>query len=285
MKDKICLITGANAGIGKTTALGLAKLGARIVIISRNKERGEKALKEIASESGNENIDLFTADLASFASIRKLAKEIRSRYDKLDVLINNAGIFVSELQYTEDKIEMQWGVNHLAPFLLTHLLMDTLKKAGSARIVNVSSRVHLRGTIHFNGLNLTSNYDGLRAYSQSKLANVLFTYELAARLEGTGVTANCLHPGGVKTHFVDKNASGFYKVGWILLKPFMISPTKGAETSVYLASSEEVKGVTGKYFDKCRPKRSSRRSYDKAVAKRLWEVSEELTADYADRTD
>ena len=280
MKNKICLITGANAGIGKTTALGLAKLGARIVMVSRDKERGERALKEIVSESGNENIDLLTADLASFKSIRKLAEEIRSRYDKLDVLINNAGTFVSELKYTEDKIEMQWGVNHLAPFLLTHLLMDTLKKAGSARIVNVSSRVHFRGAIHFDDLNLTSRYDGLKAYSQSKLANVLFTSELAERLQGTGVTANCLHPGGVRTHFVDKNASGIYKIGWILLKPFMISPSKGAETSVYLASSEEVEGVTGKYFDKCRPKRSSHISYDKAVAKRLWEVSEELTADY-----
>ena len=280
MKNKICLITGANAGIGKTTALGLAKLGARVVMVSRNKEMGEEALKEIASESGNENIDLLTADLASFASIRKLAEEIRSRYDKLDVLINNAGIFMSELQYTEDKIEMQWGVNHLAPFLLTHLLMDTLKKASSARIVNVSSRVHFRGVINFDDLNMTSRYDGLKAYSQSKLANVLFTSELAERLQGTGVTANCLHPGGVRTHFVDKNASGIYKVGWILLKPFMISPSQGAETSVYLASSEEVEGVTGKYFDKCKPRRSSRISYDKDVAKRLWEVSEELTADY-----
>ena len=282
MKNKICLITGANAGIGKTTALGLAKLGARIVMVSRDKERGERALKEIVSESGNENIDLLTADLASFKSIRKLAEEIRSRYDKLDVLINNAGTFVSELKYTEDKIEMQWGVNHLAPFLLTHLLMDTLKKAASARIVNVSSRVHFRGAINFDDLNLTSRYDGLKAYSQSKLANVLFTYELAERLQDTGVTANCLHPGGVRTHFVDKNASGIYKVGWILLKPFMISPSKGAETSVYLASSEEVEGVTGKYFDKCRPRKSSRISYDKAVAKRLWEVSEGLTAEYAD---
>jgi len=276
MRNKICLITGANAGIGKNTALGLAKLGARVVMVSRNKERGEKALKDIASESGNENIDLLTADLASFASIRKLAEEIRSRYDKLDVLINNAGTFVTELQYTEDKIEMQWGVNHLAPFLLTHLLMDTLKKADSARIVNVSSRVHFRGSIHFDDLDLITRYDGLKAYSQSKLANVLFTYELAERLEGTGITANCLHPGGVRTHFVNKNASGIYKVGWILMKPFMISPSKGAETSVYLASSEEVEGFTGKYFVRCRPRRSSRKSYNKAVARRLWEVSEEL---------
>ena len=248
MKDKICLITGANAGIGKSTALELAKLGARVVMVSRNKERGEQALIEIAAESGNENIDLLTADLASFASVRKLAEEIKSRYDKLDVLVNNAGTFVTDLQHTEDKIEMQWGVNHLSPFLLTHLLMDTLKNAGSARIVNVSSRIHFRGTIHFDDLNLASRYDGLKAYAQSKLANVLFTYELAERLQGTGVTANCLHPGGVRTHFADKNASGIYKLGWLIGKPFMISVSKGAETSVYLASSKEVEGVSGKYL-------------------------------------
>ena len=301
MKNKICLITGANAGIGKFTAMGLAKSGAKVIMVSRNKEKGQKALQEIVEKTGNNQVELLTADFASFESVKKLALEFLSKYNKLDVLINNAGTFFSELQYSKDGIEMQFAVNHLAPFLLTNLLLDTLKKSSSSRIINVSSKLHYRGSMDFDDLYLKAQsaerlahgvlrhapcalrsahkkgYDGLKAYCQSKLANVLFTYELSRRLEGTGITVNCLHPGGVRTGLANKNASGIYKIGWIFIKPFMISPVTGAKTSIYLASSNEVEGITGKYFDKCKPQRSSRISCDREIAGRLWEVSEELT--------
>ena len=246
-------------------------------MVSRNKEKGQKALQEIVGKTGNNQVELLTADFNSFESVKKLAIEFKSKYNKLDVLINNAGTFFSELQYSKDGIEMQFAVNHLAPFLLTNLLLDTLKKSSSSRIINVSSKLHYRGSMDFDDLYLKKGYDGLKAYCQSKLANVLFTYELSRRLEGSGITANCLHPGGVRTGLVNKNTSGIYKIVWIFLKPFMISPVTGAITSIYLASSNEVEGVTGKYFDKCKPYRSSRISCDKEIAHRLWEVSEKLT--------
>lgn len=277
MKNKICLITGANSGIGKFTAMGLAKSGAKVIMVSRNKEKGQKTLQEIVGKTGNNEVELLTADFASFESVKKLVLEYKSKYNKLDVLINNAGTFFSELHYTKDGIEMQFAVNHLAPFLLTNLLLDTLKKSSSPRIINVSSKLHYRGSMDFDDLYLKKGYDGLKAYCQSKLANVLFTYELSRRVEGTGITVNCLHPGGVRTGLVNKNTSGIYKIGWIFLKPFMISPVTGAITSIYLAGSNEVEGMTGKYFDKCKPKRSSRISCDREIARRLWEVSEKLT--------
>lgn len=276
MEGKTVLITGGNAGIGYATAVGLAEKGARTIIVTRNERKGEKAVKEIKEESGSDKVSFLTADLSSQKEVRALASAFKERYDKLDVLINNAGAFFSEFKLTGDGIERQWAINHLAPFLLTNLLLDTLKKSAPARIVNVSSRAHYRGEIHFDDLNLSKNYRGYpTAYAQSKLANVLFTYELDRRLQGTDVTANCLHPGVVKTSIAQKNSSGISSFIWGLFKPFMVTPEEGAKTSIYLASSPEVEGVSGKYFDNCKPKKSSKLSHDIELAKKLWEVSEE----------
>lgn len=277
MKGKIVLITGANSGIGKATAVALAKMGAKVVMMTRLKERGEIARQEVIATSGNSDIDLMQCDLADMASIRSFAAEFHSKYEQLDVLINNAGIYVAERQETADGFEYQIGVNHLGHFLLTHLLMDLLKKSAPARIINVSSGAHIGGRINFDDLHLTKRYSSWKSYAQSKLANVLFTYELARRLEGTGVTANCLHPGFVKTRFaVDRKTekvSPMMKVSSL----FSIPPEKGAETSVYLASSPEVEGVSGKYFVRMKAASSGRNSYDPVIARKLWDLSVHLT--------
>ncbi|MDX2001945.1 MAG: SDR family oxidoreductase [Chitinophagales bacterium] len=278
MKNKICLITGGNAGIGKATAVGLAKQGAQVVIVSRSEEKAQQAVKDIIAQSNNQQVDYLIADLASQQSIRQLAAEFKSKYSQLHVLVNNAGAFFSEYGLTEDGIERQWAVNHLAPFLLTNLLLDVLKASAPARIVNVSSRAHYRGKIDFEDLNGTKNYDGFfKAYSQSKLANVLFTAELDRRLKGTGVTANSLHPGVVSTEIAQKNSSGWAYWGWTFLRPFMVSTEQGAATSVFLASSPKVEGVSGKYFEKSKEKKPGKLAQDAALAKRLWEVSAQLT--------
>lgn len=281
MKDKICLITGANAGIGFETAKGLAKLGAQILMVSRDLARGETARKEIVASTGNKNIHLFTCDFSLQQDIRKLAADVKAHTRRLDVLVNNAGCFFTELHRTSEGIEMQFAVNHLGYFLLTAELLDLLKASSPSRIVNVSSNANYSGKIAFDYLDggKPENYNGLRAYSQTKLANVLFTYELARRLEGTGITANCLHPGVIKTDIAQKNASGKYYWAWTLAKPFMLSLEKGARTTIYLASSDEVEGVTGKYFFRCREKRSADLSYDDALAKKLWEVSAEMVSE------
>lgn len=277
MKDKTILITGANTGIGKATAIALAKKGAKVVIVVRNDKKAAQAANEISKESGSNAISYFAADLSSQQAVRKLALDFKSSHNRLDVLINNAGCFFSDLQWTDEKFEMQFATNHLSPFLLTNLLLDLLKASAPARIVNVSSHSHYRGKIHFGDLNLQDKYNGLVAYEQSKLCNVLFSNELARRLEGTGVTVNSLHPGVVKTEIAQKNATGIYKLAWSIIKPFMISQEQGAATSVYLASADEVKGVTGKYFAKSKEKYPSRLAQDEALAKKLWEVSAELT--------
>ncbi|PCJ82793.1 MAG: short-chain dehydrogenase [Flavobacteriales bacterium] len=277
MQNKTCIITGANTGIGKATAKGLAEMGAKVVMVCRSEERGKAAQEEIKQQTGNENVDLLIGDLASFSSTRKLAAEINSGYEKIDVLINNAAVFYTDLTYSEDDIEMQFHVNHLGYFLLTNLLLDKIKASASARIINVSSRGHLQGNIHFDDLNLKNGYDGLKAYSQAKLANVLFTYELAKRLEETDVTANCLHPGGIATNLALNNSKGsIYNFIWRIVYPFLSSHENGAKTSVHLASSDKVKGITGKYFSKCRPVRSSRRSHNKELAEKLWQLSEKM---------
>jgi NAD(P)-dependent dehydrogenase (short-subunit alcohol dehydrogenase family) len=255
MGEKVCLITGATSGIGRATAIGLANMGARVVMVGRDRDRGEAALAEIKEKTTNPSVDLMLADLSSQEEIRRLAVEFNETHPRLD------------------------AVNHLAYFLLTNLLLDVLKTSAPSRIVNVSSGDHTNGTIDFDDLQGEKGYKGPKAYSQSKLANVLFTYELARRLEGTGITANCLHPGGrvpVRTNF-GSGVSGVFGVMVRSLRPLMISPEKGADTSISLASSPEVEGLSGRYFVKKAEARSSDVSYDERLARRLWEVSAQLT--------
>jgi NAD(P)-dependent dehydrogenase (short-subunit alcohol dehydrogenase family) len=279
MKDKVCLVTGANSGIGKATALGLSKLGARVVMVCRSKERGMATRDEIITASGNPDIDLMLADLASQASIRQMTADFKSRYTRLHVLINNAGVAPTRRSVTVGGIETIFAVNYLAPFLLTNLLLDTLKASAPARVINIAGDFHRKATIQFDDLMSEKKYDGYQANNQAKLALILFTYELARRLEGTGVTVNCLHPGAVATDSIksDPDVPAFGRLIYGLVKPFFLSPEKGAETTLYLASSPEVEDVTGKYFIRKKAAESSQESYDVEIARRLWNVSAELT--------
>ena len=276
MKDKLCIVTGANSGIGRAAALGLAKLGARVVLVCRDSGRGEEARQHIIGQSGNESVDLLVGDLSSQRSTRELAAEIQGRYQRLDVLVNNAGRLISHRSVTEDGLETTFALNHLGYFLLTNLLVDLLKVSAHSRVVNVASSAHRMGTIDFDDLQYEEGYGGYKAYSRSKLANVLFTYELARRLEGTGVTVNCMHPGTVRTNLF-KGATGPIAFCLNMLKPLMRSLSSGAETVVYLASSPDLEGITGRYFFNKKACRSSRISYDAAMAQRLWQVSSQFT--------
>lgn len=270
------LVTGANAGIGKVTARELAKMGATVVMVARSRERGTAALAEVKAASGNNRVDLLLADLSSQASIRQLADDFRAKYDHLHVLVNNAGAYFMKRQETVDGLEMTFALNHLGYFMLTLLLLDMLKASAPARIVNVTSGAHFGGRLNFDDLQAKKRYAGFPVYGASKLANVLFTYELARRLEGTGVTANCLHPGFVASNFAHNN--GFLaQLGMKALRPFALSVEQGAETSIYLASSPEVEGVTGKYFTKKKAVKSSAQSYDVETARHLWQASADLT--------
>jgi NAD(P)-dependent dehydrogenase (short-subunit alcohol dehydrogenase family) len=271
MREKVCLVTGSNSGIGKETALGLARLGATVVMVCRDQSKGAAAQAEIKTQSGNPSVDLLIADLSSQQSIRQLAREITERYPQVHVLVNNAGVSPSQRALTSDGIEKTFAVNHLAPFLLTNLLLERLKASAPARVVTVASSG--QSAINFDDLQGEKHYSMLGAYGQSKLANILFTYELARRLEGTGVTANCLHPGVVSTNL----AREFNPLFRAMARLFFISPAKGAQTSIYLASSPEVEGVSGKYFTKKREIPSSKESHDTASARRLWQISEQLT--------
>lgn len=278
MQGKTILISGATNGIGKQSALELAKMGAQIVIIGRNKAKTEETLREIQSSSGNKDVHALIADLSSMAEVRRVADDFKKQYARLDVLLNNAGSFFSERQESVDGYEMTFALNHLSYFLLTHLLLDRLKANAPSRIVSVSSEAHMMSPLNFDDLQSKQSYGmaGFRPYGQSKLMNVMFTYELARRLTGTGVTANALHPGAVNTGF-GKNNRGLMNIAMKIFTFFAIKVEDGAKTSVYLASSPEVEGVTGKYFDKCKQKQSSQVSYDEAAQKRLWEISEQLT--------
>ncbi|MFX1538353.1 MAG: SDR family oxidoreductase [Promethearchaeota archaeon] len=279
MDEKICLVTGATSGIGKATALELARMGATVVIVGRNKERSTLIQREIQNRTGNQSVGLLIADLSSQKSVRNLSQTFKSKYQQLYVLINNAGTFLTKRHVTEDGLEMTLAVNYLSRFLLTNLLLDVLKKSAPARIINVAGEYHTKGEIYFDDINLEHNYSGSRANNQAKLADVLFTYELARRLDGTNVTVNCLHPGAVKTGavFKDKDASFSMKTMYTIFSIFFKSPEKGAETSVYLASSPEVEGVTGKYFVNKKVKKSAPKTYDTGLQKRLWDVSVSLT--------
>ena len=276
MSGKVCLITGANSGIGKATALGLAKLDATVVIVSRDKDKGEAALIEIRMLSGNKNTDAMVADLSSQDSVRELAHDFMARYKKLHVLINNAGIFLPRRVLTVDGLEATFATNHLGHFLLTNLLLNELKSSAPARIINITSSAHYGTEIDFEDLQGEKKYGGYHAYSQSKLANVLFTYQLAKQLEGTGVTVNCLHPGVVRTGFA-KDQAGLMNILFRIGSPFMMSPEKSAKAVIYLAASPELEGVSGKFFSKGKEKKSSKESYDIASAEKLWKVSAELT--------
>lgn len=286
MKNRVCMVTGASSGVGRATALGLAGLGATAVLVCRDRAKGEAARTEIIESSGNEAVELLIADLASQEAIRQLVRDFAATHDQLHVLVNNAGVYLTKRRVSGDGMEMTFAVNYLARFLLANLLLDTLKRSAPARIVDVAGAYHKKGTIAFDDLQGEKSYDGARANAQSKLANVLFTYELARRLQDTGVTANCLHPGAVGTGLVEKdpNYPSLLRFVYRLSKPFMKSPEKGAATSIYLASSPEVDGVTGKYFVAKKQATSSEESHDAELARRLWDVSLKLTGHHGPKT-
>ena len=276
MHDKICVVTGATSGIGLVTAQALARQDATLIVIARNAERGAATVSRIQQETGNSAVELMIADLSAQEQVRQLASEIQHRFARLDVLVNNAGAFFARRQLSRDGLEMTFALNHLAYFLLTNLLLNPLKAADSARIVNVSSEAHRRARLDFSDLQGQYRYTGWRAYARSKLANILFTYELVRRLEGTSILANALHPGFVATNFGRNNRS-LTAMFFRILQLAAISPEEGAQTIIYLASSPEVKGITGEYFVKQKAVRSSPAAYDGAAAERLWQVSAELT--------
>ncbi len=278
MAGQTVLVTGGTSGIGKATATGLAAMGARVGITGRDPARTRAAALDIAAASGHPSVDPFPADVSSQAEVRRLADAVLAAYPRLDVLVNNAGGFWATRRVTADGLEYTFAVNHLAPFLLTSLLLDRLKASAPARIVTVSSGAHASGTIDFDDLQGERRYSGQRAYSQSKLANVMFTYELARRLDGTGVTATALHPGVVRTGFAAEDPSPVLKAFLPLIRVFLKTPEQGAATSIYLASAPGAEGVTGEYFADSKPKASSRSSYDTTAAARLWQVSLDLTA-------
>jgi retinol dehydrogenase-14 len=275
MEGKIVLITGGTSGIGKAAATALAAMGAEVVVTGRNRGRGEAALAEIRRASGSEKVSLMIADLAVQAEVRKLADNFRERHDRLDVLVNNAGLIQSKRKETPDGIELTLAVNHLAPFLLTNLLLDLLEKSAPSRVITVSSEARRHAEIDFDDLQSERRYRAFPVYGMTKKANILFTYELAERLEGTGVVANCVHPGGVNTNFGDDNRSP----GILLFrafKPFMRTPEQGADTVIYLAFSPEAAEMNGMYLTD-REEVSPAEPRDAAAQKRLWEVSTSLT--------
>jgi NAD(P)-dependent dehydrogenase (short-subunit alcohol dehydrogenase family) len=276
MTGKTVLITGATGGIGRAAAVALSSMGARVGITGRDRARAEDAAATIARESGNSAVDVFVADMSSQTEVRRLASEVLAAYPRLDVLLNNVGGFWAHRHATADGLEHTFALNHLAPFLLTSLLLERLKTSAPARVVTVSSGAQSMGSIDFDDLMGDRKYSGQRAYNQSKLANVMFTYELAKRLEGTGVTATVLHPGITSTGFGREDQARGWGPLIAVMRRFMKSPDQGAETSVYLASSLGAEGLTGKYFANRTPKKTHRASYDAAITARLWQVSAEL---------
>jgi NAD(P)-dependent dehydrogenase (short-subunit alcohol dehydrogenase family) len=277
MTGKVCLVTGATSGLGQATAHALARLDATVAIVGRNLEKSAATVAQIKKLSGNPNVDFLLADLSSQAAIHQMAQQFKERYRRLDILINNAGAVFMQRRESVDGIEMTFALNHLGYFLLTNLLLDVLKASAPTRIVNTSSELHRKAHLDFGDLQNARRYRGMNAYHQSKLANVLFTYELARRLGGTGVTTNVLSPGLVATN-LGMNNRGLSPLMKRLVDRMMgISPEEGARTGVYLASSPTVEGVTGKYFVKQEAIPSSPETYDEAIAARLWKVSAELS--------
>ncbi|XP_013412742.1 retinol dehydrogenase 12 [Lingula anatina] len=280
LEGKTVVITGANTGIGKETAIDLAKRGARVILACRDMEKGSQALKEVCDASGSpHNVALYHLDLASLKSVRKCADEILKSEDKINILINNAGVMMCPYTKTEDGFEMQFGTNHLGHFLFTHLLLDRIKTSAPSRIVNVSSVAHSFGKMNFEDLMSEKKYNSITAYGQSKLANILFTRELARKLEGTGVTVYALHPGAVKTELARHTVFDsqifkflFFPLIWLLWK----NSWQGAQTSIYCAVAEELEGISGKYYSDCAEKKTSRLAQNDDDARKLWEISEKL---------
>jgi len=275
MAGKTVLVTGATGGIGRATAMGLAAIGANVAITGRDRARTEGAAREIRAAGGGQ-VDLFVADLSSQCEVRRLAAEMLQACPRIDALVNNVGGYWNTRHVTADGLERTFALNHLAPFLLTNLLLNRLKQSAPARVITVASNAHATGQIDFDDLQGERSYSGSRAYNQSKLANILFTYELARRLRASKVTANALHPGVVNTSFGAEDPRGIQRLIIPFARPFLKTPVQGAATSIHLASAADLEQVTGRYFANIKPKRSSKRSYDKAAAARLWQVSADL---------
>ena len=284
MKGKICVVTGSNSGIGKETALSLAKMGAHVVMVVRNQGRGEKARLEIVKQTGNNSIDLMICDLSSMDSIRRFAQEFKRKYDRLDVLANNAGAMFNKREVTSEGFEQTLAVNYLGPFLLTHELLDLLKSSAPSRIINVSSGLAKNGKVDLEDLQSEKNYVGAKAYARvrapvyanTKLMLMMFTYELSRRLKGSGVTANVLMPGFVATNLGKNSGSLSSSIMFKMVRPMQVSAKKGAETSVYLASSDDVKDVTGRCFAKRKEIMTCPASYNEELQRGLWNKTESL---------
>ncbi len=272
MSGKICLITGANSGIGLAASHALAKMGTVIVLVCRDRQRGENARSEVIQASGSKNVELMLCDLSSQQQIRALTSAFKNRYDRLHVLINNAGLVLKTRQLTEDGLEMQFAVNHLAPFLLTNLLLDELKAGAPSRIINVSSGMYKTASLDFDNLQGEKTYKAMKTYAMTKLLNIYFTYELARRLKGTGITVNCLGPGFTATG-LGRDFSPFSR---FVMKTFAHKVERGAETVIYLASSPDVENITGKYFERMRELETTPATHDRETAGRLWSISERL---------
>jgi retinol dehydrogenase-14 len=272
MAGRTVLVTGGTGGIGRATAVGLARLGAHVAVTGRDRSRGDDAAREIRGAGGGQ-VDVFIADLSSQAQVRRLAEQVLRALGRIDVLVNNVGGYWNTRHVTEDGLEHTFAVNHLAPFLLTNLLLDRLAEGAPSRVVTVASNAHSLGRIDFEDLQGERSYSGARAYNQSKLANVLFTYELARRLPPLSVTANAVHPGMVSTDFGAEDPAGVQRLLVPFLRPFMRSPARGAATSIHVASAPDEEQVSGQYFANSKPKRSSEGSYDAFAAARLWNAS------------
>jgi retinol dehydrogenase 12 len=275
MQGKTVIVTGGTNGIGLVTARELARLGAQVTIISRSPEKCAAIVEKIKKETGSANVEFIAADLSVMSEIRQAAYEFKKRHTRLHVLVNNAGAYFSSRQVTKDGYEMTFALNHLGYFLLTQLLLDTLKASAPARIINVSSEAHRGAKLDFNDLQNEKKFSGFGVYGQSKLANLLFTYELSQRLKDVNVTVNAVHPGFVASGFA-KNNGGIYSIGMNILSLFARKPDKGAATNIYLASSPEVEGITGKYFVDSKAVESSKESNDLSAQKQLWDTSLEL---------
>jgi NAD(P)-dependent dehydrogenase (short-subunit alcohol dehydrogenase family) len=275
MKNKTVLITGATSGIGKITAIELAKRGAHVVFVARNPKKAADTQVEIAGQSGNPNVEFLLGDLALMADVRKVAAEANAKLPRLDVLINNAGLWMGHRVLTAEGNETVFAVNHLAPFLLTHLLLPKLKMSTPARVINLTSVGHRLAWLRWDNLQSERFFNATLAYGNAKLASILFTYEMARRLADTGVTVNCVHPGPVATNFAQENG-GWLGLGMKAVKPFLLTPARGAETTIFLATSPDVESITGKYWTGKKPAKTSGISYKKDVQEKMWQVTEKL---------